>query len=293
MNRLITAGAAVTLMFAFGITESFAAPKLTICGASANGNYTWAAKQLKRHLAGQVDVTVATTKGSWQNLELMAEGKCQAGIVQSDAWYVWAKEGNSIDLMRIGVLFPEVAHLICNNDSGIDELADLEGSGKRILIGKNGSGSNVTWKGIVYADKQHGGDDYSDVATLPLGGIIALSKVVDGSEAACMLYVSSTPSSFMKKVDAQASDSVDIMPIVDYDLNDTEDAAGNSVYDSDAEVPDVYNDIGSWRGVNSISVSALFVINADWAEANEDAVEALAGAVLSMKPDIKTRFHQD
>lgn len=86
------------------------------------------------------------TQGSIENVQAIAQGKMESGLVQADiAGWAWRgsrmfqKTGKVEGLRAIASLFPESLHLVASEASGIKELKDLVG--KRISLGEPESGT--------------------------------------------------------------------------------------------------------------------------------------------------------
>lgn len=93
-----------------------------------------------------VSVEATTSTGSVANIEALASGKADSGIVQSDV-ATWAETGTGLwdgreavgNLRAIATLHSESIHLVTRADSGIRSPADLKG--RRVSPGESGSGT--------------------------------------------------------------------------------------------------------------------------------------------------------
>ncbi|WP_290686766.1 MULTISPECIES: TAXI family TRAP transporter solute-binding subunit [unclassified Haematobacter] len=91
-------------------------------------------------------VEATTSTGSVANVEALASGKANSGIVQSDV-ATWAETGTGLwegrqaatNLRAIATLHSESIHLVTRADSGIRSPADLKG--RRVSPGESGSGT--------------------------------------------------------------------------------------------------------------------------------------------------------
>jgi hypothetical protein len=95
------------------------------------------------------------TSGSVYNVEGIQTGELDLAIVQSDVQYA-AYEGRGhwqdapfSGLRSIVSLYPELVTVVARPDSHIGELNDLKG--KRVDIGRPGSGAHATWEAIEAA----------------------------------------------------------------------------------------------------------------------------------------------
>lgn len=95
------------------------------------------------------------TAGSAYNLDAIRNGDLEFGIIQSDVAYAaYNGEGAYADrpfdeLRSVLMLYPELVTIIVRTDSGIRGVADL--AGRRINVGRLGSGAFATWGTIEAA----------------------------------------------------------------------------------------------------------------------------------------------
>jgi TRAP transporter TAXI family solute receptor len=95
------------------------------------------------------------TAGSVYNLDAIRSGDLEFGIVQSDiAYAAYNGEGAYTDkpfpeLRSVLLLYPELVTIVVRESSGIHGIADL--AGRRINVGRLGSGPFATWSTIETA----------------------------------------------------------------------------------------------------------------------------------------------
>ncbi len=97
-----------------------------------------------------------STEGSMENVQAVAEGRAETGLVQADVVY-WAFHGTGLfedkgpapGLRAIANLFPATVHIVVRRDSGITRVSDL--AGRRVSLGEPGSGTLVTARAILAA----------------------------------------------------------------------------------------------------------------------------------------------
>jgi len=305
MRKFLTVAAAA-LVVALGsssigvtsiLTEASAAATanaaLRLCTGGTKGNYYFSGQQIKHQAQGDIAVEVVSTRGTWDNFIKMANDECDAAIVQADGWSVWNAKNPSAALMleRVDVLYDEYVHLYCNRESGIDEVGDLEdNSGKyTILTGKNGSGSQVTWRNFIIEDDDYGPEH---VTQLPLGGARARTKVKAGIDAQCAIYVAGLNSSFMTKVE-ELSKWVRLVDVDDGDFNDTVDPAGNPVYTFKTIPEKTYPGlIDAVFSLDTVAVKAVLVVTANWIDENEDAYDRFIDYQLNAQKVIREHVGQ-
>ena len=105
----ILASLLATAALLFSMQVSAAEPSLTLCTGGAKGNYFFSGMQIREQAKGALNVEVINTKGTWDNLQKMARGECDAAIIQGDGWSVWnaRNKSASLDLERVDVLYKE------------------------------------------------------------------------------------------------------------------------------------------------------------------------------------------
>jgi uncharacterized protein len=130
---------------------------------------------------GLIAVTQAT-RGSVENLRMIATGQIESGIGQSDVagWAfagtgIFAADGPMKNLRAIASLFPESLQLVVRADSPIRSLADLKN--KHISLGQTGSGTLADARIILSA----AGLTEKDISAEYLRPSAAAGNVTDGS----------------------------------------------------------------------------------------------------------------
>ena len=288
---LLLCGAAAGGLFARPAMAEVPGNPVRYCTGVSGGNYDFTGIAIKRQLPQYLELV--STAGSMDNLARVDKGECEAGIVQSDAYFVYMQQHPSaaLNVERARDMYPEYGHLICNRT--ISEISDLK-RGNTVLVGAPGSGSSVMWDAIVRANPR-----YKDVATLPLGGNRALGKVSDGQEAQCMLFVAGLKSPVMMDANETAKSSGGNLRLTymrDPALFELKDAKGRAVY-ARSEIPSRTYPEGlqaagmftSGKAVDTIQVESILVDNAPYAEAHEQNINTFLGAVNKAMPAINDR----
>ncbi len=121
----------------------------------------------KRQVYG-IRCTVESTGGSVFNVNAVAAGDLEFGVVQSDrqyqAWHglaEWAEKGRVRDLRSVFSIHPEAVTLVAAEDAGIAHMVDLKG--RRVNLGNPGSGqrqnaidalraAGIDWQADIYAE---------------------------------------------------------------------------------------------------------------------------------------------
>ena len=93
---------------------------------------------------------VRITSGSVENLQLLKEGRLQAGIAQSDVLYADAEENRKNPVYSaIAPLYSEAVHIVVRSESDIHSVQDLRG--KIVAIGDETSGTCVNALDVLNA----------------------------------------------------------------------------------------------------------------------------------------------
>jgi TRAP-type uncharacterized transport system substrate-binding protein len=206
-----------------------------------------------------------------------------------------AKNSSSSMTLEVGTaLYPELLHLICNSEAGLSKITGLTKT-TPIMIGPNGSGTSVTWDSFVNSDPSR----YGVVPTLPIGGIRALGRVKEGTEASCMLFVTGLKASSINEANVVAKSSsgkLVLVPTNDSDLLKLKSPGKNGkVIYEEALIPS-----GTYPGglqpasimgssVKTISVNALFVTNTDYIDAHPNDYDSLLRSVNRAIPAVHNR----
>lgn len=123
---------------------------------------------------------VQATKASVENLNLLQQGKGEAGFALGDS-VVMAWEGNEeagfkgkLDKLRaIGAIYPNYIQIVAAKDSGIATLEDLKG--KSLSVGAAKSGTELNARAILGAAGMSY-DDLGKVEYLPFAESVELMK---------------------------------------------------------------------------------------------------------------------
>ena len=161
LKNLIKVTAVATAMLGAGMGTASAQEFITIGTGSVTGVYypTGGAicklvnKDRKEH---NVRCSVESTGGSIYNVNTIRAGELDFGIVQSDWQYhgyngtsKFEAQGPYKKLRAMFSLHTEPFNIIARTDSGINNVADLEG--KRVNIGNPGSGDRATMSVVMAA----------------------------------------------------------------------------------------------------------------------------------------------
>lgn len=265
---------------------------LTIGTGSTTGVYfpvgTGMAKLMND--AGGVRANARSTGGSVFNMSALASGELDMATVQNDIAYYAFKgtgvssfEGKANGKVRaMGVLYPEVLHVVARKDAKINSIADLKG--KRVVTGDLGSGTEQTARQVLQAYGLDFGDLGQQLRVSPAQGI----SLMQDKRADALFYTVGVGASAISQI-AQTVD-VNIVPV-----------SGNQAASLIKKYPFYvrYNvPSKTYRGVNatvpSVAVQAVLVTTTATSEdAVYKAMKATFGDEKAMKaihPSLAANF---
>lgn len=255
---------------------------IRLCTGGEGGNYDYSGKTLKKTISGTA-LELINTEGSWDNLQKVKAGECDAAVVQEDAVIAFQRSTN-MDLIPLADLYPESLHLVCHPQSGVSELYDLAGTQKSIALGKAGSGQWVTWKNLKDADER-----FSSVVLRTESGKLAASLVKQGL-VDCFLSVSGTASATLNSIDDHYGYPDTVLVEVDSKkLLQHKSMSGNALYTRNTIKEGTYP---KWTGnnkwgsddVDTVAVNAKIVVNGE--HVGEDDQINFLGAIERGLPAI-------
>ncbi len=268
--------------------QGAAPPNLQLCTAGRGGIYHFAGRQIAAASdRARVSITVLESDGSLANTRGLANGTCDAAILQADAILAYDLENpdNRLDLAPLDYLHREYVHLVCRRDAQITEVADLVDGAEttRILMGAVGSGSHVTWRSFTRLDP-----DYAPVLSVAIDDREAMASALIQGRAECLLFVTGLNSAYMAALE-ERGDAFRLVPVDDGDFDDFE-MLGNKLYKF-ARIPaETYPRLQVDTGaVETISIRALFAVRAAWAAIHMDAHDAVRSAVAQANDAILRR----
>jgi uncharacterized protein len=218
---------------------------------------------------GLVAVAQAT-RGSLENLEMIASDQIESGIAQSDV-ASWAYRGTGIfageaplrNLRAIASLFPERLHLVVRADSPIQKLDDLRG--RRISLGQEGSGTLVDARVVLAAS----GLAESDLSPEYLRSGTAAANLAEGTLDGFFL-IGGVPIPAIRSL--ASTTPIRLIPITADVLSKMQEKFGR--YDR-AEIPaDTYPGVGV--ATSTVGFHALWAVSAG---ASEDLIYAITRAL--------------
>lgn len=122
---------------------------VAIYGGSSLGQYYYVANAIcdavnRRHAEHRVNCVALRSQGAGSNVQLLAQGRSQMAIVQSDMAYQAASGESPVPGMRsVASLHPELGVLVVGPRSEISAPKDLRGH--RLTIPPPGTAANLMW----------------------------------------------------------------------------------------------------------------------------------------------------
>jgi uncharacterized protein len=197
--KLVSLGL-VLVVAAFWLAGRFVPPAppraFTLAAGSEGGAYLAVARQYAALLAEQgIAVEVLETRGSVENVELLARGEADVALVQTGV-PVPAESG----IEGLGALYYEPLWIFARDEQPLRPLTAL--AGQRVAVGEVGSGTRAAALALL---AEHGVDE--EGATLaPLQGEAALAALVEGRVDAVMLVGAMTSPQVQAFLDAPGVD---------------------------------------------------------------------------------------
>jgi len=172
----------------------------TIATGPNDGSYFQIAQDIKNVAAKEkIDIQVAPTQGSLENIDLLGSGKVDLAIVQLDALrfvsdVLKEKKGSDLfDSIKVIMnLYPEEIHILSNKDD-IQTFYHLEG--KRVSIGAKGGGTAVTAAVLLSV--------YDIKAVVSFDSFEEAVKKLQQGDLDAVMFVGGAPVPFIQKLDSK------------------------------------------------------------------------------------------
>ncbi len=261
--------------------------RVRLCTAQPTGTYALAGADIRDAASGLgLEVEPVASEGSMDNLARLASGRCDAAIIQADAYLLYQQvaQGSRVDVEQPTYLYDEVAHLVCHERTGVGSLSALLGADPAVAVavGDPGSGSALTWGAFATIDPT-----YAKVVQHELGGAAALEAIASGGPVGCLFHVSAPGSPWLREDVAKAPG----LRMVAIDGRGLAGASigGVGVYTRAEVGPETYPALLGAGPVRTVAVRAVLVAVAAWARENAAARDALGAAVEAARPTIAQR----
>ena len=236
---------------------------LSLCTGAADQPYAAAGELIAAEAKGNgLNVEVITgTGGTWGNIQLSLQGRCDAFIGQPDglAYLKRTEPANAAKFVPAADLHREYLHALCGKNSGVDDIGDLENDPKKysIALGERGSGAWLIWQNFIAED-----DDYAPVKQTDESGDLALSAVAN-DQTTCTLVPAALGNSVVRSADELYGDGLALVGVNDSDFNDAVDPQGKPLY-TYSEIPSgtYKNSLQGWfSGKETLTWTAKVYVN--------------------------------
>jgi len=229
----------------------------------------------------KIKATVESTSGSVFNINAVMNGDLEFGVAQSDRQYQayngmaeWQESGPQTDLRSVFSVHPEAITLVASEESGIMEIADL--NGKRVNLGNPGSGQLQNSKDVLAAV----GIDEEEISAEYVKAIEAPGLLQDGRIDA-FFYTVGHPAGNIKEA-TSGRVKVRIIPITGPAI---EGMVNDRPYYAEALIPqDFYPAALNEEDIRTIGVKATFVTSSS---VSADIVYAITKEVFENLDDFR------
>lgn len=267
---------------------------LRLCTGSPGKTYIKVGERLAamapQFTAGNLAIEVIPSGGSIDNMTRALAGECDAFIAQGDALAFFTREVDTSAAGRfeiVGELYKELALLLCSRESGIDDLDEV--GTETVAAGNMGTGSLATLLTLQRIEP----DTYGGITIFPANGFEGAMAVVQG-KAVCVFDVIAPQSDLVSTLaeNEQTSDVLQISEVDNSDLADFE-IDGQTVYDFVTFDDELYESLSSFGDPETLAISALLVLESEYAKANPQARTSLSLLLLSGAGQITAEAYGD
>lgn len=247
------------IIFLLFISLSYvSATNLVIASGSKNGMYYQTAQILAKYASMQgLNVNVLETKGTLHNLSLAKHSNIPILLGQPDVVDVFVSK-NKVAIEEVGNLHTEYVHIICNDESDIKSINDLESVSSTLAIGEKGSSNYFTWKNFTKVD-----NDYEKAQVLYID-FASSFQALKNNILQCIMYTAGTSTATMQYID-QNADGLHIINVNDWDFNDVKDSNGETLYEFTKIPKNTYKNLqaGFWgsKAIKTIGIKAKLYVN--------------------------------
>lgn len=198
--------------------QAFAADNPMIISTGAKDKSYYPMGLNMQHLLPQRDkVEVITSKGSLENIDNVLSGKANVALSFADAYAYSMKRNPDVKKLEIigslgkGCLYATVAR-----NGKIKSDQDLQNESVRVAIGKEGAGSNATWRYMSILEP-----GFAKAQAFEKGDALAMSKLLANSDDKfdAVLQMQSPGIDNTLVQDVLANKDLIFLPIKDWDLN--------------------------------------------------------------------------
>lgn len=302
MKYLVMIGAAAAAIMATSTAHAADKMVVNLCTGGEGKPYHLTGQYIGQFLkdSKNVQLRVINTKGTWDNIQrtvdtpatdaTVASGEaCHAFIGQPDGAVI-LKRKNPAEASKLRIIGQgprEFLHVLCNKNSGVDDLSDLAGdNSKSVALGATGSGAWLVWQNFISEDKS-----YAEVQTTTEEGAVALASVSSG-DTTCVIVPAALGNATVAQADVDFGDELTLVGANDWDFNDAKSIDGKPLYTWQKIPSGTYPEHlqGWFSSKETIAWKANIYVNTDYFNGNQKALEDLIVAIAKSKPAIKKTF---
>lgn len=252
----------------------------TITTGGKTGTYNKVGHNLSNLVSGG---EVINSKGSIENLERLMSGEADVGVVQLDAYAYYASKHPDVSskLEIMGSLYKECVHIAVNKDGKVKNEDDLQKEGVTIAIGKQGSGTAVTWDYMMKLEPGYKKASVSFTGGSRAFGKLSLSSEKGDSVIDAVMWVTKPNLNDKYLQIVMNNPQLKMIAVNDKDLNDKYKPIGRPVYEFD-KLP-TKDGLFSSGALKTPCVDAVLVARSD---SDEALLENIADVMLSYKSSL-------
>lgn len=202
-------------------------PVIRIATGGEGEPYNNLCQSVKERMERTADIQCIATGGSYQNSGLLADGAVEAAIVQANVPQFWEIENKrKVGFTPLSTTHDEAGHLLCDKQSGIDDLDDLVSmKGAKVAIGADDSGHQATWTQMAEVSPA-----LAKVNTVAMGGFEAIAKILAGKDGiTCLWMTTGVNGQTMKDANQRSGGKLALAETYDDELLKIKDAKGNAI----------------------------------------------------------------
>lgn len=253
---------------------------LTLGTGGTSGTYYPLGGELASIFEENVDgvtVNYVESGASAENLGKIYQGEWQLGFTQSDTANNAVKgeledlDGTKIDNVGwIASMYPEAAHIIVREDSGIESVKDLKG--KKVAVGDAGSGTRAISDAVLNAADISESDYTPEITDFGASTDMLADKQIDAT-----IFVVGTPVAGLTQL--AATTDVKLLGLEEETTSAIEENTGAESYDIPADAYDFLDE-----DVPTVSVFASLVASTD--QVSEDTAYGLTKAMFEHTDEV-------
>ncbi|MDN6122363.1 MAG: TAXI family TRAP transporter solute-binding subunit [Brevibacterium sp.] len=253
---------------------------LTLGTGGTSGTYYPLGGELASIFEENVDgvtVNYVESGASAENLGKIYQGEWQLGFTQRDTANNAVKgeledlDGTKIDNVGwIASMYPEAAHIIVREDSGIESVKDLKG--KKVAVGDAGSGTRAISDAVLNAADISESDYTPEITDFGASTDMLADKQIDAT-----IFVVGTPVAGLTQL--AATTDVKLLGLEEETTSAIEENTGAESYDIPADAYDFLDE-----DVSTVSVFASLVASTD--QVSEDTAYGLTKAMFEHTDEV-------